>query len=54
LPADVVTKRTPFSATKSTMPGSWVKSCAMFHAPRLVGQVTHLFDLEADLVEPPG
>ncbi len=28
-PADVVTNVTPFSATKSTMPGSRTKSCAM-------------------------
>ena len=29
-PADVVTKRTPWSCTKSTMPGSRTNSCAMF------------------------
>ena len=29
-PADVVTNRTPWSCTKSTIPGSRTKSCAMF------------------------
>ena len=42
---------TPFSATKSTMPGSRTNSCAMFTPNGLSVSVAHLLDLVADLVE---